>query len=85
MLRQQLGCQLRHRDVALGINPADQNINMRRQRTTPKGATLTRWHDRSRSRLALRQPNRRSRAHSKAARSTTARTAALNLTNNPNP
>jgi hypothetical protein len=77
--------QFWHLNVACGIYPADQNIRMRRQRTPARRATLPLWCDRSRPRLALRQPNCSGSTHTKPPCCCPALMTALNLFNDPNP
>ncbi len=48
------GGQLRHRDVASSLDPADQNINMGRQRTAARRTSLPGQCDGPRPHLALR-------------------------------
>lgn len=78
-------CQLGHRDVAIRLDPTDQNIGMAIKHTAPPRTALTRRCHRSRLRLALRQANRRRRAHPKATRRSTARASSLYLANDPIP
>jgi hypothetical protein len=77
--------QFGHRDVAIGIHPTCQNLNMRSKRATPRRTALPGGRNRTRLRLALRQTNRCRRTHPKTTRRRSAGLTALNLANNPNP
>jgi hypothetical protein len=77
--------QFGHGDIAIGIHPAQQSLNMRRKQAAPHWTALPGWCQRSCLCLALGQTNRRRRAYPKSTRRRSARLPAFNLANNPNP
>jgi hypothetical protein len=67
----------------IGLDPADHYVPEGRQLTAPRRPPLAPRRQRTRPRLALRQPNRRRRTHTEPARRSPPRTPFRNRAINP--
>jgi len=79
LLGQQLGRQLWHRNIRLGLNPADQYRQIRCKLAPTRGTSLPSWFNRSRPSNPRCQLYGKTRADFEPLRSGPSRLPALNL------
>ncbi len=85
MLLFELGCQFRHRDVFIRLDPADQIRRVDRQLAAARRSSYAGWFDRAGQFLALGNPNSGAGADAKAPSGCPARLACVNLSRNSFP